>query len=310
MGLKYQQWIPRSSGVISNHRHVLDVVCSARKHRYIEKLSYGDHGLFSAISAIKNAIKEQKRIALYADYDVDGTMSCVSWIWFLRSIGYTNFMHYIPDRFSEGYGLNLDAVKYLVEVEKAQIIITMDTGITANKEAEWCKERGVTFICTDHHKIQPQMLPDAIILNPKCHPDPEYQELCGCGITFVLLRQLGKFFKVPSHLWGDLLALAGMATICDVVPLNSVNHRLARLGVNSLTKSKHPVLRALMDHCLGEKKNVDEQDLGFKLGPRINAVGRFDHADKVIQAFIGENNFELLDYMHTCNEKRKSIQKI
>src|SRR5690606_12030796 len=141
---------------------------------------------------------------------------------------------YIPCRFKEGYGLNLKAIEYLISEEKAELIITMDTGITANAEAAYCRERGVEFICTDHHKIQPEKMPDCVILNPKMHPDEMYQELCGCGITFVLLRRLAENFSVPAGLWGDLLALAGMATICDVVPLNGVNHKLARLGVNAL----------------------------------------------------------------------------
>ncbi len=118
----------------------------------------------------------------------------------------------------------------LIDEEGAQLVITMDTGITANIEAEYCRSRGVAFICTDHHKIQPERMPDSIILNPKQHPDPAYQELCGCGITFVLLRQLGREFGlVDSSVWNDLLALAGIATICDVVPLNPVNHKIAKM---------------------------------------------------------------------------------
>ena len=90
---------------------------------FFENLDYGNHGLEKVKEKVLAAIKAKKKIALYADYDVDGTMSCVSWIWFLRSIGYHNFTHYIPDRFKEGYGLNLTAVKQLVENEKAELII-------------------------------------------------------------------------------------------------------------------------------------------------------------------------------------------
>ena len=101
----------------------------------MESLQYGDYGLEAAYNAILTALKANKKIALYADYDVDGTMSCVSLIWFLESIGYKNYVHYIPCRFKEGYGLNLDAIKHLIDVEKAELIITMDTGITAVEEA-------------------------------------------------------------------------------------------------------------------------------------------------------------------------------
>jgi single-stranded-DNA-specific exonuclease len=184
-------------------------------------------------------MRQTQKLALYADYDVDGTMSCVSWIWFFEAIGFKNYIHYIPCRFKEGYGVNLSAIKHLVESERAQVVITMDTGITANEEARWCKEQGVTFICTDHHKVQPEKMPDSLILNPKMHPDAIYQELCGCGITFVLLRKIAQHLtdiKIPDHIWTDILALTGMATICDVVPLNGVNHKLARMGVDALKK--------------------------------------------------------------------------
>src|SRR5690606_4635275 len=143
----------------------------------------------------------------------------------------------IPDRMTEGYGVHLKALQHLVENEHCDMIITMDTGITANAEARYCRENGIIFICTDHHKVQPDKMPDSIILNPKFHPHPDYQELCGCGITFVLLRRLGETFPVSSTVWNDILALVGMATICDVVPLNGVNHRLARLGVEALMRS-------------------------------------------------------------------------
>src|SRR5690606_4542069 len=122
--------------------------------------AYGDHGLESAVSCISDAIRSDKRIALYADYDVDGTMSCVSWVWFLKAIGFSNFVTYIPCRFKEGYGVNLQAVRHLIENEKVGVIITMDTGITANEEARYCAERGVQFVCTDHHKIQAEKMPD------------------------------------------------------------------------------------------------------------------------------------------------------
>ena len=307
MGQKYEVWHSRSSCSPETDFQVGELIKTSRSFEEIEKLEYGDHGLEMARNAIKKAIQSKQRIALYADYDVDGTMSCVSWVWFFNAIGFSNFIHYIPCRFKEGYGLNLDAVKYLVEDEKADLIITMDTGITANEEAAWCREQGVTFICTDHHKIQPDKMPDCIILNPKMHPDPIYQELCGCGITFVLLRQLGNDFPISMKDWTDILALVGMATICDVVPLNGVNHKLARSGVQALLKSERNVLRSLRESC-SVKYNLDEKDVGFRVGPRINAVGRLDHADAVVKAFTQNDPDELVAFMDQCNEERKLIQ--
>ena len=309
MGYRFKHWKPRASINPNNYKDLTSTIRQNRDFTEISQLKYGDYGLTAAFNALLNAIKNNKRIALYADYDVDGTMSCVSWIWFLQSIGYHNFVHYIPDRFSEGYGVNLKAVQHLVRDEKAELIITMDTGITANEEASWCKEAGVDFICTDHHKIQTNKMPDCIILNPKMHPDPLYQELCGCGITFVLLRKLGEVLSPPASVWTDILALTGMATICDVVPLNGVNHKLAQHGVSALLRSERPVLKKLIEASSIQDKSMDERDVGFRLGPRINAVGRLEHANKVIEAFIDGEPEPLIEHMGLCNEKRKLIQK-
>jgi single-stranded-DNA-specific exonuclease len=307
MGQKFTHWHPRNKVTPGSFEKVKDLLLSNRSFAPIEKLQYGDHGLEKTLQCIGDAIQQKKRIALYADYDVDGTMSCVSWIWFLKAIGFSNFIHYIPCRFKEGYGVNLKAIQHLIDNEKAEIIITMDTGITANDEASYCRDRGIDFICTDHHKIQTDKIPDGIVLNPKLHPDPLYQELCGCGITFVLLRRLAEKFPVPLALWTDLLALAGMATICDVVPLNSVNHKLARLGVEALLKSQRPILRKLRDSA-EITSSMDEKDIGFRLGPRINAVGRLGHADKVIEAFLSEEPSSLILHMERANTERKEIQ--
>lgn len=308
MGRKFAIWQELSPTRPRDFRELAGILLRNRNFDPVTNLVYGDHGLERALNAVHTAIRDGRRIALYADYDVDGTMSCVSWIWFLRAIGYRNFVHYIPCRFKEGYGLNLDAVRHLIDDEGAELIITMDTGITANAEAAYCRERGVEFVCTDHHTIQPDKMPDCIILNPKQHPEALYQNLCGCGITFVLLRRLAERYPVNPALWHDLLSLAGMATICDVVPLNGVNHRLAKLGVQSLMQSRRPVLQRLLAAC-SAGANVDEKDVGFRLGPRINAVGRLEHADLVIKAFVDEDPEQLIGHMDECNERRKRIQR-
>lgn len=308
MGQRFKQWNPRTKESPKNFQELAAIVRQNRGFSHIDQLKYGDYGLDSAFKTILASIRSNKRIALYADYDVDGTMSCISWIWFFQSINFDNFIYYIPDRFQEGYGVNLDAVKHLVLEKKADTIITMDTGITANQEAQWCKDHGVQFICTDHHKIQASKMPDCIILNPKLHPDPLYQELCGCGITFVLLRKLGEVLNPPSHVWTDILALTGMATICDVVPLNGVNHKLAQLGVQALLRSKRKVFKDLLKAASINNRYMDERDVGFRLGPRINAVGRLEHAKQVISAFVDNDSDSLIHHMGICNERRKSIQ--
>lgn len=305
---KFELWSPLTDKIPSVTDELVQVIWSNRSFEPINRLEFGDHGLERIAQALYTSIKKKQKIALYADYDVDGTMSCVSWIWFLNAIGFTNYTHHIPCRFSEGYGVNLAAIKHLIHAKHADVIITMDTGITANEEAAYCKEHDVLFICTDHHKIQPEKMPDSLILNPKLNPDARYQELCGAGITFVLLRRLGRLFGVPGdhQIWTDVMALVGMATICDVVPLGSVNHRLAKLGIEALNRSQRPILQKL--RMSSQESSGDEVDVGFRLGPRINAVGRLEHADIIISAFIEEDPTELIEYMSECNERRKKIQ--
>ena len=113
---------------------------------------------------------------------------------------------------------------------------------------------------------------------------------------------------MPQELWTDLLALTGMATICDMVPLNAVNHKLAKMGIRALTRSQRPILRALRAACRSDR-DLDESDVGFRLGPRINAVGRLDHADVVIKAFSEEDPAALIEHMDNCNTERKEIQR-
>jgi single-stranded-DNA-specific exonuclease len=309
MGKKYSSWINLSGQTLVSLDQLPSLICQNRDFLPIDQLEYGDYGIQAAAASLAQALKSHKKIGLYADYDVDGTMSCVSWIWFLQALGYHDFVYHIPCRFSEGYGLNLPAVQKLIHEQGVDVIITMDTGITANQEAAYAKSQGVQFICTDHHKIQPEKMPDCIIVNPKLHPDPQYQELCGCGVTFVLLRAVARLMGAPlASLWNDLLALCGMATICDVVPLGGVNHKLAKLGVAALTKSSRPILRALVKEARDENKELDESDIGFRVGPRINAVGRLDHADQVIAAFVHDHPHELVRKMGEVNTRRKQIQ--
>ena len=152
MGKKFHHWTPRTTEIPRNYPEVARLLLANRHFEPLDKLEYGDHGLEGAVACLSDAIRGGKRIALYADYDVDGTMSCVSWVWFLRAIGFTNFITYIPCRFKEGYGVNLAAVRHLIDNEKVDVIVTMDTGITANEEAKYCREKGVQFVCTDQDR--------------------------------------------------------------------------------------------------------------------------------------------------------------
>ena len=317
VGLKFDTW--NRLDFYKEFDSYDDVISCIKKNRSFipnKTLSYDDDSLNSAAESIVEYIRSNKKIALYSDYDVDGVMSCVSWIWFFKAISFTNYTYYIPSRFSEGYGVNKQAIKDLADKD-VDLIISMDTGITAKEEVSYCKSLGIDFICTDHHSIQTELLPDCIVVNPKLYHDPYYKELCGSGISFVLIRKIANILEKKYELsvsreeWKDILALVGIATVCDIVDLNGANHSIVRLGLSALETSRRDILVKLKEFCAISDDKIDEKDLGFKIGPRINAVGRLEHVSSIIEAFISEDYDTIkdtLEYMSKCNNKRKLIQ--
>ena len=166
MGHRFAHWTPRSPTSPKNEEELRSLLLTNRAYEPIARLEYGDHGLQAAEEAISEALRTNQRIALYADYDVDGTMSCVCWIWFLQAIGYTNFIHYIPCRFREGYGLNLEAMHHLIQNEKVQVVLTMDTGITANAEALYCRDKASASSVLTITTFNPKKCPTASSSTP------------------------------------------------------------------------------------------------------------------------------------------------
>lgn len=312
MGQKFEIWVPKTQDVPLYPEELTQIIYTNRNFSPINNLEYEDPNINIAAQKISEAIKKNKKIALYADYDVDGIMSCISWIWFLNAINYKNFVYYIPNRLYEGYGVNINAIKKLIFEHNVNIIITMDTGITAAKEALFCTQNQVDFICTDHHTIQQDSLPTppSIVINPKLNSNPLYHHLCGCGITFVILRKLRTFFTIPDDIWIDLLSLVGLATICDIVPINGVNHKLVKLALEALQKTQRPIIKKLWTQCGLSLNDIDTKDIGFVIGPHINAVGRIEDASYVIEAFTNQNTDEFIKKMKEYNIQRKNIQSL
>ena len=322
MGLKYDIWNRNTDGrACSSYDEVISIVKRNRNFKPHQKLVYDDSSLQNATSLVADCILANKKIALYSDYDVDGVMSCASWIWFFKAISYTNYTYYIPDRFQEGYGVNRKAIEDLVKNQGVELVISMDTGITARDEVELCKSLGAQFVCTDHHSVQEDMLPDCDIVNPKLYHDDYYRDLCGCGISFIFLRKLSitllsktndnKQYELTNLEWKDILALVGIATVCDIVPLNGANHSIVKLGLAALSSSRRDILVKLKEICGMDHDHLDEKDVGFTIGPRINAVGRVDRVSNIMSAFISEDYTKIentIEYMNKCNSRRKHIQ--
>src|SRR5690625_645589 len=254
-----------------------------------------------AAARVHDAIASHEKILVYGDYDADGVSSTTVLLKALRELG-ADCDFYIPNRFKEGYGPNEEAFRW-AHHKGFQIIITVDTGIASVHEAEIAKDLEIDLIITDHHEIQEE-LPDAYaIIHPKHSPNYPFQELAGVGVAFKFAEKLLGYFP------NQLLEFAAIGTIADLVPLINENRILAYYGLRALTKTSNKGMEALKRLCnIGDK--VTEEDVGFLLGPRINAVGRLQDASLAVQLFMSEDSEEavqIAEEIQQLNQDRKQI---
>lgn len=269
-----------------------------------------------AVSRIFEAIQNQEKIFIYGDYDVDGTISTSLFVHFFREINYPVY-YYIPHRIHEGYSLNNKALDRL-QSDECRLIITVDNGISAVSEIEYANNLGMDVIITDHHQV-PENIPNAFaIVNPQrqdCHyPD---KRICGAGVVFNLLMALRKFLREEKYFENlvepDLryyLDLVALATVADVMPIVGVNRILVKYGLRQMKKSKWVGLRALLE-VSQVFDEVTTYDLGFKLGPRINAAGRLYEANQGVQLLISQDKLEaqtLSLKLNQANTERRDIE--
>lgn len=241
------------------------------------------------IERIWRAIEQKQTITIYADYDADAITALAVLYLALKKLGAV-VDYYIPDRFTEGYGLNLEAIKSICT--KTNLIITVDCGVNAVEEALICKSAGVDLIITDHHELTGD-LPEAFsIINPK-NPHDEYPfaYLTGVGVAFKLTQAL--FSKVNTGWEKWLLDLVALGTVADLQSLTDENRILVSFGLKVLAKTRWPGLKAMLEIAglnKSDKSNrFDTYTLGFILAPRINAAGRIKHADIAFRLLISED---------------------
>lgn len=254
-----------------------------------------------ATERIHQAINYGEKILVYGDYDADGICSTALLLKSLYELGAT-CDYYIPNRIDEGYGLNEDAFKQAY-TKGFKVILTVDTGIASIKEAELAKQLGMDLIITDHHEVQDQLPNAYAIINPKCSPDYAFKELAGVGVAFKLAEHLLGYF--PEH----LLDLVAIGTIADLVPLINENRILAHYGLQQLTKTKNVGLQALKKNC-NIDGHVTEENIGFLLGPRINATGRISDAEIAVQLLMTNDREEadqIAEKINSINQKRQKI---
>ncbi len=259
------------------------------------------HDMNKAVERVRKAIDEQEHILIFGDYDADGVSATAVMMEALREMG-ALVDYYIPNRFTEGYGPNEEAFRN-AQSEGVSLIITVDTGIAANHEADVARELGIDLIITDHHEVQEKM-PDAYaIVHPKCSTDYPFQELAGVGVAFKFSQALlGDF---PKH----LLDLVVIGTIADLVPLQGENRVLASHGLKALSRSIRPGIQALKTVC-SLNDQMTEEDIGFAIGPRLNAVGRLQDAYPAVELLLTDSDDEakqLAEYIQNLNKERQKI---
>ena len=229
-----------------------------------------------AVDRVLQAIQNGEHIIIYSDYDCDGIPGGVLLHDFFTAIGHTAFENYIPHRHEEGYGFNEAAVDTFTD--RAKLIITVDCGITDTAATANAKAAGIDVIITDHHEVPPEMPAAYAILNPKRDDAYPFPELCGSGVAFKLVQGLiarGNFsLKEGWEKWW--LDVVGLATIADMVPLVGENRVLAYYGLQVLHKSRRPGLQHLLKSMRVNQRFITEDDIGFMIGPRINAASRMD----------------------------------
>lgn len=263
-----------------------------------------------SLELLINAINQRHKIAICGDYDADGMTSTALLIRALRSLGAV-VDYAIPSRMSEGYGINQRIVEEFYE-EGIRLLLTVDNGITAHTPIARARELGLAVIITDHHDLPPTLPAANAILNPKLLPEwSPYRGLAGVGVAYVLARSLAQSMGNPADLGNSLLELFTLGTIADLAPLIGVNRRWVKQGLQSLPKSKLAGVQALIQVAgLSNEKNLKPEAIGFRLGPRINAVGRLADPQIVIELLTTDDGGTALERAMQCEQINQQRQKL
>lgn len=294
-------------------------------HPHYEKLHdpFSFNDMRKAVDRIWQAIAQKEKIVVYGDYDADGVTATALLAQMFRYLGVT-VETYVPDRFSEGYGLNIDA---FVEFEKQEVsvVISVDCGTNAIAVAEWCTSHGIDLIITDHHELTGDIPSAFAVINPKNRTDgyPDDQ-ITGVGVAYKLataiLREKLKVIQLKGitehefieHWDKWLLDLVAIGTVADCHSLAGENRTLVYFGLKVMAKTKWVGLQKLLDLVLTEntKNKIDTYTIGFLIAPRINAAGRLEHAQTALQLLLAEDADtaeRLANELHAINTRRQEI---
>lgn len=281
-------------------------------------------GVPQAAEKLRAAIQNKKQIIIYGDYDVDGiTATAILYHSLKLADPDANIRTYVPHRLNEGYGLNTDALDTL-KAQSADLVISVDCGISATQTAQHAKSIGLDLIITDHHNLPENEsdLPDAAVLVHPRLPGSQYPfgDLCGAGVAFKLAWQFAILWcgsqnvsEPFRNLLTNLLAFAALGTIADVVPLLDENRTIARFGLRMMRDTNFPGLNALIKAAgLDDESKIDSEAVGFRLAPRLNAAGRMGHAAEAVKLFTNatfEEATQLANDLNAANLDRQKTEK-
>ena len=253
------------------------------------------YGFDEVIERIRYAIDNKESILIYGDYDCDGVCGVSILYNYFKSIG-VKANCFLPNRHTDGYGLSIETLERLAEEYLSDLLITVDCGITGVEEVEYAREvLGFDVIVTDHHELG-EALPDCLIFNPKMSGEDCFRDLCGAGVALRIVEGLGGKAERDKY-----LDIAAIATVADVVPLVQDNRIIAQAGlknINSLNARRG--VKKLTATCV--EGEVTSYDIGFKIAPRINSLGRLSDANAVLDLFCSEDNFLLDSIVRQLNE--------
>jgi len=262
-----------------------------------------------AVDRLNESVSKNEPILIFGDYDVDGT-TAVSLCWsFLKGVG-ANVGYYIPDRYKEGYGISYQGIDYAKD-NGYKLIIALDCGIKSVDHVRYANEKNIDFIICDHHHPG-DVLPDAIaVLNAKRHDcQYPYKELSGCGVGFKLMQAYCISNKMSTDKVFAYLDVLAVSIISDIVDMTGENRILAYHGMKKLISDPSIGLKAIKEICGLDKGDVTMTDIGFKIGPRINAAGRIASGNMSVELLISTDKdkaMSIVNEMNDCNTERKDI---
>ena len=264
-----------------------------------------------AVDRLNDAMGRKERILVYGDYDVDGCTAVALVYKFLQQF-YSNIEYYIPDRYEEGYGVSRKGIDYAKQ-QGVKLIIILDCGIKAINEIAYAKEQGIDFIICDHHVPDEVMPPAVAILNPKRTDDSyPFKHLCGCGVGFKFMQAIAKNNSIPFSRLIPLLDLCAVSIAADIVPVVDENRILAYHGLKQLNQNPSIGLKAIIDICGLNGRELSMSDIVFKIGPRINASGRMENGKESVDLLVEKDFSTALSqakHINEYNEQRKDIDK-